>query len=257
MFGVAGFRKENTPAARTLLTWRAGNDGENEIYRLLEQVAGYTVVGKQKELIGPNPPREGHIDGMVLLDDGRLWLFDAKTANSRSFDEWTAAAGQSKWAGLRDGLVRYDPRTVPGSDYRPVQQQYESYYYQAQGYMELIHTREEYQSYRIDNIADAPQALRDAAVDGAVPISGDGFYFYVYCKDDSRLYEEFVPFDKEVIAARLAMLDKGHKEVLKLREKDEAELIARIQTYREVEKKEDGKLHWKCARCPFVRICWD
>lgn len=258
LFSVAGFTKSNTPAARTLLTWRAGNDAETELYRLMERVAGYTIVGKQKELIGPNPPREGHIDGMILLDDGRLWLFDAKSANARSFDEWTQNAGQSKWSNLRDGFVRFDPRLVAGTDYRPVRQQYESYYYQAQGYMQLINSRPEYQSYRIDNMADVSDELKAAAVNGAVPISGDGFYFYVMCKDDSRLYEEYVPYDAEPITDRLERIDEGYRAVILERAKDDEQaLIELVRGYREVERKPDGKLHWKCARCPFVKICWE
>lgn len=257
MFALAGFERGNPPAGRTLLTWRLGNLVEDEIYSLLEQSAGCTIVGKQKELIGAAPPREGHIDGFILRD-GRLYTFDAKSANARSFDEWLSAAGLSKWDVLRDGVGRFDPRGIADPTYRPVRQQYESYYYQAQGYLELINSRPEYQSYRIDNMADVPEALAEAAVDGAVPIARDGFYFFVYCKDDSRLYEEYVPYDPEAIAERLKLLDSGYTQVmievgLEGPGCDGAATIAR--EHREVPLKDDGKLHWKCQRCPFLEPC--
>lgn len=220
----------------------------------MEQAAGYTIVGKQKEFIGAEPPREGHIDGL-LLKNGRLYTFDAKSANARSFDEWLTAAGISKWDVMRDGVGRYDPREVPGIDYRPVRQQYESYYYQAQGYLELINSRPEYQVYRIDNMADVPPALAEAAADGAVPIATDGFYFFVYCKDDSRLYEEYVPYDEDAIRARLNVLNEGYKRVKAADAEDKDGLAAICRDYQEVPLKPDGKLHWKCTRCPFVDIC--
>lgn len=240
------------------MTWRAGNMLEDEINFLLEQAAGYTVVGKQKAFFGAKPPREGHIDGL-LLKDGKLYTYDAKSANARSFDEWLAAAGLSKWDVLRDGVGRFDPREVPGSDYRPVRHQYESYYFQAQGYMELINSRPEYQTYRIDNMADVPPDLEAVAVDGAVPIATDGFYFFVYCKDDSRLYEEYVPYDAEEIRQRLDTLNAGYQALKFAKEHnaEEAQLATIARDYQEVPLKPDGKLHWKCQRCPYLKVCRD
>lgn len=256
LFGIAGFPKGNPPTGRQLLTWRAGNLYEVEIYFLIEQAAGYTVVGKQKEFIGAEPPREGHIDGLILRD-GKLYTFDAKSANARSFDEWLRAAGISKWDVMREGVGRYDPREVPGQDYRPVKHQYESYYYQAQGYLELINSRPEYQVFRTDNMADVPPDLAAATVDGVVPIATDGFYFFVYCKDDSRLYEEYVPYDPEAIRARLDTLNEGYVEVKHAKQEgaDNETLAGIIRDYQEVPLNADGKMHWKCQRCSFVEVC--
>ena len=133
---------------------------------------------------------------------------------------------------------------------------YESYYFQAQGYLELVNSRPEYQVYRIDNMVDPPLALTAVAENGAVPIATDGFYFYVYCKDDSRLYEEFVPYDPDAIKQRLKLLDKAYRQMLKVKG-DETELVQVITRYREIQKTDKGKLHWKCRRCSFVQLCWD
>ncbi len=251
LFGIAGFERGNPPPPRTLLTWRLGNLIEAEVYYLLEQEAGYPVVGKQKQLVGENPPREGHIDGYILID-GKLWLFDAKSSNARSFDEWLSAMGESKWGVMKSGLATLDPNLIADTSYRAVRQVYESYYLQAQGYLELINNNPVYQHYRIDNMSDVSPALAAAAIDGAVPVSTEGMYFYVVCKDDSRILEEFVPFDREVIEARLAVLATA------LAATKGAALGTRIeviQQYREVPLKEDGSLHWKCVRCPFVEVC--
>lgn len=223
----------------------------------MEVAAGLTVVGKQKQLAGSEPPREGHIDGYILMD-GKLWLFDAKSANARSFDEWLGAAGQSKWQAMKDGVARFDPTEIADPSYRAVKQVYESYYMQALGYLELINNRDEYKSYRIDNMADVPQALADASVDGAVPIATEGMFFYVYCKDDSRLYEEFVPYDAEPVESRLAKLADGYAAVKSVQEHEpdnKQVMVQTIQMYQEVPLKEDGTKHWKCVRCPFVEIC--
>lgn len=257
LFGIAGFSRGNPPPGRTLLTWRLGNLIETEIYFLMEQIAGFTVVGKQKQLAGSDPPREGHIDGYILMD-GKLWLFDAKSANSRSFDEWLQAAGESKWSVMKSGVGRFDPSNIADTSYSAVRQVYESYYMQALGYLELINNREEYRSYRIDNMADVPEALTAAAVDGAVPVATEGMYFYVYCKDDSRLYEEFVPYDAEAVERRLRVLAESFARMDAMRkagETTEPQLVALIQEYREIPLKEDGSRHWKCARCPFVELC--
>lgn len=229
---------------------------ESEIYTLMEVVAGFTVVGKQKELIGSNPPREGHIDGYILMD-GKLWLFDAKSANARSFDEWLQAAGESKWSVMKSGVGYFDPSSLADPDYRAVREVYESYYMQAQGYLELINSRAEYQWYRIDNMPDVSDSLAEAAIDGAVPVATEGMYFYVYCKDDSRLYEEFVPFDANYIEKRLSLLDKGYRLVKELQSEQhiEPQMLDVIREYQEVPLKEDGSLHWKCQRCPFVESC--
>jgi len=258
LFGISGFSRGNPPPGRTLLTWRLGNLIEQELYYLIEQVAGYTIVGKQKQLVGSGPPREGHTDGFILMND-KLWLFDAKSANSRSFDEWLAAAGESKWSVMKSGFASFDPINIHDQSYRAVRQVYESYFTQALGYLELINNREEYQSYRIDNMADVPEALAAAAIDGAVPIATEGMYFYVYSKDDSRLYEEFVPYDGSYVEERLRMLAESYERVAPMLPADTAEkqdeLIAVIQEYREVPLKEDGDKHWKCVRCPFVEVC--
>ncbi len=260
LFGIAGFERGNPPPGRTLLTWRLGNLIEAEIYWLMEVAAGFTVVGKQKQLVGSGPPREGHIDGYILMD-GKLWLFDAKSANARSFDEWLTAAGESKWQTMKSGVARFDPTTIAIPSYRAVREIYESYYTQALGYLELINNREEYQSYRIDNMADVPPALAAAAVDGAVPVATEGMYFYVYCKDDSRLYEEFVPYQEQeevYVKQRLRVLEKSFVDVDTLRKMEShtrEQLVELIQQYREVPLKEDGTKHWKCVRCPFVELC--
>ncbi len=259
LFGIAGFDgNENPPTARTLLTWRSGNMHETEIVWILEVLGNETIVGKQKEFIGADPPREGHIDGLWLLD-GKLYTFDAKSANVRSFEEWLTAAGQSKYQVMKEGVGFYTPRDKPGADYRPVRHQYESYYMQAQGYMELINSRPEYQTYRIDNMADPPQALVEAAVDGGVPIATDGFFFIVYCKDNSSIYIEFVPYDEEVIRERLDKLAAGYTAVKFALEHDApAEQLAAIaRDFKEVERTANGDLHWKCKRCPFVERCWE
>lgn len=263
LFNIAGFPQGNPPNARTLRTWRLGNIIEQEIYDLLA-MAGYTVVGKQKAMFGEAPPREGHIDGFILkhTDDGpMLFNFDAKSANARSFDEWIGHAFFKKWPTFATGLASFDPRyDVEDHSYRPVLRYSPTYYYQAQGYLDLINSREEYGAYRIDNIADVSDELRAAAIDGAIPISKDGFYFYVYCKDDSRLYEEYVPYDKEVTDARLKVLDLGLRTVREAA--DESDIANAIRQFKEVEKvapKKGGtepELHWKCKRCPFVAICW-
>lgn len=259
LFGIAGFSRGNPPPPRTLMTWRLGNLIETEIYYLMEQEAGFPVVGKQKELIGANPPREGHIDGYILMD-GKLWLFDAKSANARSFDEWLGAAGESKWSVMKSGVGRFDPTDIADPEYRAVRQVYESYYMQALGYLELINNRPEYQWYRIDNMADVPPLLAAAAVDGAVPVAKEGMYFYVYSKDDSRLYEEYVPYDAQHITDRLAGLNSGYQAVKSRMKPDMSpqetlELVEVIQQYREVPLKEDGSLHWRCSRCPFLGVC--
>ena len=258
LFSIAGFDgNENPPSARTLLTWRSGNMHEDEIVWILEVLGGQVIIGKQKEFIGAEPPREGHIDGLWLLNN-KLYTFDAKSANVRSFEEWLTAAGQSKYGVMKDGIGFYTPFDKPGVDYRPVRHQYESYYMQAQGYLELINSRPEYSAYRIDNMADPPAELAAAAVDGAVPIATDGFFFVVYCKDNSSLYIEFVPYDEHIIRGRLDTLKAGFDAVKFAREHEatDEQLATIVREYKEVPLNDNGDLHWKCKRCPFVATCW-
>jgi hypothetical protein len=254
LFGIAGFPShENPPTGRMLLTWRSGNMHEDELIEILEVLGGETIVGKQKEFIGADPPRVGHIDGLWLLGD-KLYIFDAKSSNDRGFNEWLAAGGISKYSTMKNGVALYTPRDKPNTKYRPCKAKYESYYYQAQGYMQLVNSRPEYQSYRIDNMALPPEELAAVAVDGAVPIATDGFFFVVYCKDNSSIYLEWVPYDEAEIEERLAKLKGGLERVQATTDKDELTEI--IREYKEIPMNEDGKLHWKCARCPFANTCW-
>jgi len=225
---------------------------EREVIALM-QMAGETILGLQKEYLGANPPREGHIDGLILRD-GKLYVFDVKSANSQSFKKWVQTAGLSPWKVMKDGYGACDPRQIAVKTYRPVKEIYPSYYFQAQGYLELLRTREEYQEYIITALAQVDADLAQSAKDGTVPVATDGFYFFVYCKDDSSLYEEFVPYDADAIEQRLAFAAKGYQAIQG--KKPGKALTEEIRTYRELKLNEDGGLPWQCKRCDFTKTCW-
>lgn len=252
LFVLAGYPAEGKRPARMLLLWRLGLLIERELIALL-QMSGETVVGLQKGYMAEEPPREGHIDGLILRD-GKLYAFDIKSANKMSFEKWVKAAGFSPWQVMRAGEAAFDPRCIKVKSYRPVKKQYEAYYYQAQGYMDMIRSRSEYREFLIEHVAAVSPDLAAAARDGSVPVATDGFYFFVYCKDNSSLYEEFVPFDEKELNARLEYARKGFETIAK--KKPTKTLARKIRTYREFSP-EDGKLPWQCRRCEFMPTCWD
>lgn len=252
LFVLAGFPAEVSRAPRMLLLWRLGLLIERELIALL-QMTGETVVGLQKGYTGDDPPREGHIDGLILRD-GKLFAFDIKSANKRSFDSWVTAGGFSPWKVMKAGQAAFDPRTIADTTYRPVRQQYEAYYFQAQGYMDLIRQRPEYQEFLLEHLATPDAALVAAAKEGVVEVSGDGFYFFVYCKDNSSLYEEFVPYDEAEVTARLEHAAKGFKTI---KGKRPTKTLARaIRKFREKKPDKNDKLPWQCTRCEFKPTCW-
>src|SRR3990167_4171044 len=235
LFALAGFPQANPPSPRPRMVCEMGDHVEQIIVRRFRK-AGFVIVCQQKQFVGSEPPREGHIDGLVLWH-GKLVPFDAKSANARSFDEWLSLTGISRSSTWGRGWASFDPRRIADTSYRPIRQMYPSYYQQALGYMGLINSLPVYREYRIDNMASVPDELAAAAVNGAVPIATDGFFFWVYCKDDSRMYEEFVPFDEEALNDRLRYLAEGYAAV-KGKRRTPA-LIQQIRQYREVPRNDD------------------
>lgn len=259
LFAIAGYAVSNVRPPRMLLLWRLGTLIEKEVVALL-RMSGEVVVGLQKEYDGADPPREGHIDGLILRD-GKLYPFDVKSANKDSFAKWMQAAGTSIWKAMKAGWAAFDPRLIPVKSYRPVREVASSYYWQAQGYMEMLRGMEVYRSFLVANMADAPPKLMEAAKDGSIPVATDGFYFFVYSKNDSTLYEEFVPYDEDAISERLAIARKGWETVEGRRRSKK--LIGEIRGYREfmpetnvVKGEERVQLPWQCRRCDFIQTCW-
>lgn len=256
LFAIAGYPITTPRMPRMMILWRLGMLIEREVVALLRE-AGEVVIGLQKEYVGSEPPREGHIDGLILRD-GKLYPFDVKSSNKNSFDKWVQAGGVSPWKAMRVGWAAFDPRLIEVKSYRPVREVSPAYYWQAQGYMEMLRSRPEYRSFLLHNVAEVSDELAAAAENDEVPVATDGFYFFVYCKDNSTLYEEFVPFDEEAISKRLEEAATGFKVVEgKRRSKT---LAAKIRTFREMKpetKKGELGLPWQCRRCDFTQTCWD
>jgi len=255
LFAIAGYPLTNKRQPRMLLVWRLGLLIEKEVIALL-RMSGDVVVAGQKEFDAADPPREGHIDGLILRD-GKLYLFDVKSINKDGFIRWIQCAGESPWRAMREGWYAFDPRTIVQKDYRPVKEVNPSYYWQAQGYMQAALSREEYRTYLLHDLSEVEEALKDVAVDEKVEIALDGFYLFVYNKNDSTLYEEFVPYDADAIAERLALAQQGYEQIHGKRRSKK--LTAAIREFREIEPEEKKKalvLKWQCRRCDFMQTCW-
>ncbi len=228
-----------------MLLFDAGDDAEATLIQRLTDV-GYDIIkrgpnNQQFTVTGESPDRAGHLDGFINFE-GAWFPFDIKTSGSFGFKEWVGYAGFMPGEIKARGFQAYDPREVPNSNYQPVEEHSPTYYYQAQGYMELV----------LSNKKELEQIARF----GGKPI-GEGFYFFVQNKDNSAMYQEYVPFNKEKIKARLLTLDKGlgiiKTDAGKLR-KPTKKLANTIR--KEREHSVSTKLPWQCKFCPHLRICW-
>lgn len=233
LFNLAGFKPNRSFNQRTKRTFEVGDAIEVIGNKLLTE-AGFTIFGKDFELTGTNPQHRGLLDGFIIRD-GIAWPYDWKSAGSFGFNKWIKLSGKDRFKTQQAGWTYYDPRES-NTDYCPVKLHSSTYYYQAQTYMyDLLRRKEELN------------------LDPLFPCSiGEGFYFFVFCKDNSALYEEFVPFVPGDIEERFLTLEAGlatiNKKGLSNKQKIEA-----IRERREYSLKNKD---YQCTGCQHLRRCW-
>lgn len=232
LFSLAGYPAEREIKHRSRRIFDIGDDIEYRGNKWLKE-AGYKIFGRGHKLAGENPERSGAIDGFIVLDD-IAYPYDWKSASSWSFKKWLSFAGIDAFKIKDRGWTFYDPTQVPNREYCPVKQYSKSYYYQGQGYLQLLQDSDE----------------RDVELEGHR--LGDGFFFFVVNKDDACLYQEYMLYNPADIRQRLLTLSDGYG-IIEGRRKSK-KLVKEIRKVREYGVKDIN--NFPCKGCNHLKLCW-
>jgi hypothetical protein len=217
-------------------------DALEELGVKIFQDTGFPIIGQQHEIEWAEPPIRGRVDGIIFWKR-KWWVFDFKSAASHAFSEWMKAAGINESKAKRDGWAAFHPKDIKDKSYRPVRHAHSNYYWQLQAYLHFMNVGEEYRLY--DH-----------------KVQQEGGFFFTWNKNDSTIYEEFVPYDREEVEKRLLTLAKGYDIVKKVDYSsvlphEVKEGIRKFKEFKVQEGKNGRYLPWQCKSCPFVKTSWE